>query len=141
MLCSSVVDIFGNIPFLPLFWFTIFFKSLLILSWFLFWTLLVISCTPQSRINKSPSTPEYKSMLIITPLTVDGSPLVNSIFTFSHLSWGNEKLSVMCWLIFCTFNTKNSNLQYSFFMRLFFMTCILQFWKTSSSRNERRIFR
>ena len=80
-------------------------------------------------------------MLVITPLTIGGLPLMNFISTFSHLSQSNKKLSVMCWLILCTFNIKSLNLWCFFFMRLFFMTCILQFWRMPDSKSEMRIFR
>ena len=141
MLYSSAVNIFDNILFLSLLWFTIFFKFLSTLSWFFLWTLLVISCIFWLRTNKLLSAPEYKLMLIITPLTIDDSSLMSFILIFSCLSWSNERLSVMCWLIFCTFNTENLNLWCFFFMKLSFVTCILQFWRMPSLKSERRISR
>ena len=49
-------------------------------------------------------------MLIVILLTVDGLPLMSSVFTLSCLNQSNERLSAMCWLIFCTFNTESLNL-------------------------------
>ena len=133
------LKIFNNILFLLLLWFTVSFKSLSTLSWFFLWTLPVINCTLWLRISKSLSISEYRLMLIVMPLTVDDSPLMNFILTFSHLNWSNERLFVMHWLISCTFNTESLNLWCFFFMRLSFTICILQFWRTPGSRNERRI--
>ena len=141
LLQSIFLKTFSNIPFLLLLWFTVFFKSLSTLSWFLLWTLPVVSCTPQSRTSKSLSIFKYRLMLIVTPLTVDDSSLMSFILTFSHLSQGNKKLFVIHWSILCTSNIKSLNLQCSFFIRLFFTICILQFWRTPSSRSERRIFK